>query len=117
MTELSVFIRDEFVKNSVDKLFENYICIDTIEKADKMLSCISMGKYANIVFKNSIIKNYFIDTVSIIRPDAKIINCNCSVDKFFENDFNGLLIYNNLKHCKFSEIIEYISNHKGILLC
>ena len=117
MKELSAFIKDGFVKNGVDKLFENNICVDTIEKAEMIASEIGYGKYANIVFKNSAIKNYFIDSLHITRPDATIINCNCTVDKFFENEFRGLLIYNNLKHCKCREIIEYINNHKGILLC
>ena len=73
-------------------------------------------KNINIVFKNSMIKNHFIDSLSTARPDINVINCNCSVDKFFENDFSGFLVFNNLKRCQHSEIIEEIKNHKGVLL-
>lgn len=116
MKNLSMFIKDEFVKRSIDKLFENCICIDTIDEAKELASAVSYGKYANIVFNSSVCKNHFIDELSTACPDIKVINCNCSTDKFFENDFYGFLVFNNLKHCKSTEIIEEIKNHKGILL-
>ena len=116
MKNLSVFIKDEFVKRSIDKLFENCICIDTMEAAEQLVWDVSFGKYANVVFNSSVCKNHFIDELSTAYPDINVINCNCSADKFFENDFYGFLVFNNLKHCKSTEIIEEIKNHKGILL-
>lgn len=116
MKNLSVFIKDEFVKRNIDKLFEHSICIDTIEDAERIVSEVSYGRCVNIVFNNSACKNHFIDEISTACPETKVINCNCSVDKFFENDFYGFLIFNNLKHCKSAEIIEEIKKHKGILL-
>jgi hypothetical protein len=54
--------------------------------------------------------------LSTARPDINVINCNSSIDSFLENDFTGLLVYNNLKHCKYKEIIEMINKHKGIII-
>ena len=114
MKELSVFIRDAFVSADVNGLFEDSVYICAIDDVDSIVSDISCGKYVNVVCKNSSIKEYFIDSLYTLRPDANVINCNCSVNRFFENEFNGLLIFNNMKNCKHTEIIEEISNHKGI---
>jgi hypothetical protein len=116
MKTLFTFIKDSFVAVGVNKLFENCICIDTMDAVDDVVSDISCGKYASIVFKNSIIKNRFFDMLSTARPDINVINCNSSIDSFLENDFTGLLVYNNLKHCKYKEIIEMINKHKGIII-
>ena len=117
MKNLSSFIRDEFVKKDIDRFFENSVCIDTIEQANKMALQVSYGAYANFVFKNTACKNVFIDRLRIARTDINVINCNCSVNRFFENDFNGFLVFNNLKHCQHKEIIEKIKNYNSILLC
>lgn len=117
MKNLSVFIRDEFVKKDIDKFFENSICIDTIEQANKMALNVSYGAYANFVFENTACKNIFIDKLNMVRNDINVINCNCTINSFFENDFSGFLVFNNLKHCQHKEIIEEIKKQKGILLC
>lgn len=117
MRNLSSFIHDEFVKKGIDKFFENSICIDTIEQANKMALKVSYGAYANFVFENTACKNAFINRLRIARTDINVINCNCSVNRFLENNFNGFLVFNNLKHCQHREIIEEIKNHKAILLC
>jgi hypothetical protein len=117
MKNLSAFIKDEFVKKDIDKFFENSICIDTIEQANKMALNVSYGAYANFVFENTICKNNFLDKLHTVRTDINVINCNCTVNSFFENSFNGFLVFNNLKHCQHKEIIEEIKKHKSILLC
>jgi hypothetical protein len=117
MKHLSVFIKDEFVKENVDSFFTNSICIDTIEQITGAVLNVSYGNYANIVFANSQLKERFLDKLSSIRPDINIINCNCTVSRFFENKFNGFLVFNNLKRCQHAEIIEEIKKHNGILLC
>lgn len=117
MKHLSVFIKDEFVKENVDSFFTNSICIDTIEQITGVVLNVSYGNYANIVFANSQLKERFLDKLSSIRPDINIINCNCTVNRFFENKFNGFLVFNNLKRCQHAEIIEEIKKHNGILLC
>ena len=117
MKNLSIFIHDEFIKKDIDKLFENNICIDTIEKATDIAVGILYGNYANIIFTNSNVKERFLDKLATVKPDANIINCNCTVDRFFENDFTGFLVFNNLKKCHHKEIIEEIKKHNAILLC
>lgn len=117
MKNLSVFIKDEFVKQNIDKLFENCICIDTIDKAIDFAVKVGYGNYANIVFTSSLIKDRFIDKISTIHPDLNVINCNCTIDSFFENSFNGYLIFNNLKRCQHMEIIEEIKKYNAVLLC
>lgn len=116
MKNLSMFIKDEFVKNSIDKLFENCIYADTLDESEQLVRKISQGEYINIVFNNTMSKNHFIDELNTVCPDIKVINCNCTEDTFFDNDFHGTLVFNNLKHCKSMEIINKIRNHKSILL-
>ena len=117
MKDLSSFVKDEFIKKA---LFEEGLFIDSIEETESLVSEVGCGKYVNIFFKSSSLKDIFIDRLSIIRPDVTIINCNCSVDKFYENDIEsikGLIIFNNIKKCKHSEIIESIKKYKGVLIC
>lgn len=117
MKNLSIFIKDEFIKENIDKLFENSICIETVEEANRAVSNINYGSCANIVFTNSYIKDIFLNELKTYRSDVNIINCNSTVSGFFENNFGGFLVFNNLTHCKHAEIIEEIKKHKGILLC
>ena len=112
-----MFNKDGFVKNDIDIFFENSICIDTIEQAIALTASVSYGNYANIVFSNSLLKERFIERLQIYRDDLNVINCNCTVDRFFENNFCGFLVFNNLKHCKHKEIIEEISKHNAVLIC
>lgn len=114
MKDLSEFVKDEFIKNH---LFDESVYISTTDEADDLVSDVSYGRYVNIVFKNSSIKEYFIDKLNTHRPDANIINCNCTIDKFYENNFDGLLVFNNIKKCKHLQIIEDLQNYKGILIC
>lgn len=116
MKNLSVFIYDKFIKKDIDKLFENCICIDTIEEAIDAAINTLYGNYANIVFTNSVIKDRFLDKLSTIHLNINVINCNCSVDRFFENDFTGYLVFNNLKKCHSKEIIEEINKYKNKIL-
>lgn len=117
MKDLLDFVKNEFNKKA---LFEEGLLVDTIAETEKLVSEVSYGKYVNIVFKNSSMKDIFIDKLLTARPDANIINCNCSLDKFSElniNNLSGLLVFNNIKKCKHSEIIETIKNYKGIMIC
>lgn len=114
MNTLSI---DNVVKNAIEKLFENCVCIDTMDAANNIALATTYGYYANIVFDNTLLKDSFIDKLSSIRPDINVINCNCTINSFFENSFDGFLVFNNLKRCKHLEIIEEIKRYKGILIC
>ena len=60
MKDLSTFVKDAFLKNH---LFDEGVYISTIEEADKMISEVSYGRYVNIVFEHSGIKDYFINNL------------------------------------------------------
>ena len=117
MKNLSKFIKDEFVKQHIDEFFNNGICIETIEQANQVALDISYGSYANIVFTNSLVKERFIERLTVLYSDINVINCNCTVNRFLENNFDGFLVFNNLKRCQHAEIIKEIKKHKAILLC
>ena len=117
MKDLRSFVKDEFIKKA---LFERSLYVDSIEEAKNAAIKIGYGHYENVVFKNSSIKDIFINQLLTIRPDTNIINCNCSLNKFNEIKFDnlsGLLVFNNVKSCKHNEIIEAIKTHKSILIC
>lgn len=114
MRELSEFVKNEFAKK---QLFEEYEFIDSIEGVDEIIGSLNCGIYANIKFKNSGLKDYFIDQITTCRPESIIINCNCSIESYFENNFSGLIIFNNVGRCKYQEILEDLNNYKAIRIC
>lgn len=114
MKQLSDFVKTEFAKK---QMFEDYKLIESIEGVDEAISTLNCGIYMNIKFKTSGLKDYFIDKITTIRPESNIINCNCSVDSYFENKFSGLIIFNNISRCKYNEILEDLNNYKAIRLC
>lgn len=116
MRDLSTFIKDTYNKCSIDKLFEGCMHIDSIESAERLAKHIGNGHYVNATFESTLYKNRFIQVLSNLKPNINVVNCNSSVDRFFENDFNGFLVFNNLKFCQHKEIIEEIKHHKGVMI-
>lgn len=116
MKSLSTFIKDEYAHSAVNRLFKECVYVNSMDIAERTAKDICYGRRCNIVFENSIYKNRFINVLTTLKPDINVINCNCSVDSFFENDFNGFLVFNNLKYCNNKEIINEITTRKGILI-
>ena len=114
MKQLSEYIKDEFIKN---KFFENSIYVKDVVTADSLAYDVSIGKIFNVVFDNFALKEHFFDTLSSDNRNLNIINCNSTIDRFFENDFSGLLVFDNIKKCKDSKILEEIKKYKAILIC
>lgn len=114
MKELSDFVKNEFIKQ---QLFENCIYVDTIEGVNEVINSLNRGIYLNIKFKTTNLKEYFIDQITTSRPESNIINCNCSVNSYFENTFNNLIIFNNLGKCKHQEILKDVEKYKAIKIC
>ena len=114
MKELSTFVKDEFLKN---KLFEEGLYINDFAEVDELAHKVNYGELFNIVFQNTNLKEYFLDILSTARPEVNVINCNSSVDRFFENEFSGLIVFDNIKKCKNSKILEEVKKHKAILIC
>lgn len=115
MKDLSNFVKTEFVKKQI---FEKYIFIDTIESVDEVINTLNSGIYMNLKFKTSSLKNHFIDKITTIRPESNFINCNCSIERYYENEFRDLLIFNNISKCKYEEILNDINKYdKSIKIC
>lgn len=114
MRELSTFVKDEFLKT---KLFEEGLYINDFSEANDLAHKANYGETFNVVFSNTNLKEYFLDTLSTARPELNVINCNSSVDRFFENEFSGLIVFDNIKKCKDTKILEEIKKYKAILIC
>lgn len=115
MKDLSDFVKNEFVKR---QLFEQYNYIDTIEGVDEIVSTLNFISNMNIKFKSTSLKDYFIDKITTVRPESNIINCNCSVERYYENNFDSsLIIFNNIGKCRYQEILEDIEKYKSVKIC
>lgn len=118
MKNLSTFISDRFTKVLIDNLFSESVYVDTMADAENSARLVSAGKINCIVFENSTLKSRFMNSLSILRPNLNIINCNCSIESFKDNNLDdGFLVFNNLKHCHNKDIIEEIKRHKGVIIC
>ena len=114
MKELSIFIKDEFIKN---KLFEEGRYINTFEDVNNLVVEATNGNTFNVLFANSYLKDSFLCNLQTFRPDINIINCNSSLNRFYQNNFDGLLVFDNIKKCKEPSILEEIKLHNAILIC
>lgn len=117
MKDLSDFIKNELLKKRVfDE--NNYNSISTIEEAEDVISSIVCGNMHNLVFDNSNIKTFFINKLLTTKPDTSVINCNCSLSRFNESDFDSdLLVFDNILKCKYPEILEKIKKIEGVFIC
>lgn len=117
MMDLNIYIKNEFIKNKLKEI--PYIYINNIEEAERIAYDISMGKYINIIFESSYLKNIFFSIIKLNRPDVSIINCNSNI-KIFEDNIlnnNGFIIYNNINRNIDNNVIEIIKENKGIFVC
>lgn len=114
MENLSNFVKTEFAKKQI---FGNYIVIDTIEGVDEAINTLNCGIYSNIKFKTTFLKNYFLDRITTVRPESNIINCNCTIDSYYENSFDGFIIFNNVGKCHHEEIINDMKKYKAVNIC
>lgn len=114
MNELSRFVKEEFIKTDI---FEKGELVETLDDVNRVVVRVTIGEHINITFRSSYLKDYFISRVRDIRPDLNVINCNCTIDRFNENNFGGLLVFDNIKKCGHLEIIETIKQYKGVIIC
>ena len=114
MKELSRFVKEEFAKTN---LFDGGVYVDTLEEAKQLVVRVNMGERPNITFRSSYIKDYFISRLSEYRPDLNVVNCNCTVDRFYENHFGGLLVFDNVRKCGHLEIIEEVKQYNCVIIC
>ena len=114
MRKLSDFVKDEFIKK---QLFEEGLYINNFDEVNAVVNNINNGEYKNIIFENTYLKERFLSRLKMLRPDYNLINCNSSINRFFENDFNGLIVFDNIKKCKDKKILEEIKKYKAVLIC
>lgn len=114
MKNLSLFVKDEMIKH---RLFNDGVYVNTLEDAEMYANKVGFGHKYNFIFNTSNLKEHFFDVLQTARQDITIVNCNCSTERFYEYDLSGVVIFDNIKKCKNSEIIEVVKNSKGILIC
>lgn len=114
MKNLSVFVKDEIIKH---RLFDDGVLISCVEDSEKYAKEIGFGKKYNLIFESTKLKEQFFDILTMTRQDVTIVNCNCSTERFYEYDLSGFVIFDNIKKCKNSDVIEVVKNSNGILIC
>ena len=115
-TNLTRYIKNSYIK---DMFTSSYICVDSMEDAEKWGRNFSLGEYNNLIFKTSYMKEVFFTTITSNRKDITIINCNSNTSKLNELLWNakGLIIYNNIDRCEDPDVIDIIRNKKGYFIC
>jgi hypothetical protein len=116
LTDLSMYIKNEFAKQ---KIGESFITISTIEEAETAAATVSQGNICNLIFKNSILRSRFFSILEVSRPDITIVNCNTNYRVFDKQVFEagGQVIYNNFNRCDDNDIVKYILNNKSTIIC
>lgn len=116
LTDLSMYIKNEFAKQ---KISESFITISSIEEAEHAATDISQGKQYNLVFKNSILKTRFFSIIEVNRPDITVINCNTNYRVFNQQVFEARsqILYNNFNKCDDDDIVQYILDNKSTIIC
>lgn len=119
--DLQRYIQNDDIRKQFE---ESYIYIDADTDMKKYAMDIryneALTKIPRLIFSKSVLKNKFFDMLGFYNDnDITILNCNSNID-LFRITFSGrgaVLIYNNVRKCDDEEILEYINNYKGILVC
>lgn len=114
MKELSTFVKDEFIKK---KLFEEGLYINNFDDIKKLVIDANNKIYFNVIFENTYLKENFLTLLKNTCPDFNIINCNSSLERFVNNDFGEFIVFDNIKKCKDTRIIDEIKKYNAILIC
>ena len=93
--------------------------IDSLDSAEQIAHSIAQNDLINIVFESSVIKNRFFSELKRMRPDATIICCTSTLQRFKRNveESSDLIIYNNINKCENSDILDIIKENKGVFVC
>ena len=91
--------------------------VSTLDEAELVAKSIAMGRYCNLIFEASYIKNHFFETLQIYNRDVSIINCDSKLERF-ENDIleaEDLIVFDNINHCKDFDLVKQVKNK--VLIC
>lgn len=114
MKDLARFVKEEFNKS---ELFENGVYVENLDDVKSVITRIIVGEQLKITFQSSHIKDHFISRLRGVHPDLNVINCNCTIDRFYENNFDGVIVFDNVKKCGHPEIIEVVKQYNGVIIC
>lgn len=113
---------------NIEKYFKNKIILELINPykiitSQNEVDCIICNlldskKIPNIIFEDYELKTYFYAKISDYNIEYKYINCNSSIERFFEDiQTDKLILFNNINNCKDSDILKIIKNTPGIIIC
>lgn len=112
---------DKYIKNTtIKEVFkENYKLIETFEDIDCFIYNIQMNKKLyNLLFSNHSLKNYMYSKLDEYCIEYNYINCNSSIERFFNDIQNdGIKIFDNINNCQNEDIIKIIKNTAGVIIC
>ena len=104
------------MRNIFSKSFK--IMKDEIDVDLFIINNIHLNNSHNILFEDHSLKNYFYSKLDEYGFNYKYVNCNSSIERFFNDiDPNKLNIFNNINICNDKDIIKIIKNTPGILIC
>ena len=112
LVSLTKYLKVESIKELIG---DNYVYIDSLDSAEQIAHSIAQNDLTNIVFESSVIKNRFFSELKRMRPDATIICCTSTLQRFKRNV--DLIIYNNINKCENSDILNIIKENKGVFVC
>lgn len=95
------------------------LIISDVEQAESLACSIYINRH-NIIFRTSYLKYAFFSKIKIYYPSIKIINCDSSKKRFFNDikDYDGeLIIFDKVNYCEDFDIFNMINNMNRILIC
>jgi hypothetical protein len=115
MININNYIKNENTLNIINP----YKIIDDFNEVDIMVcNILDDKKIPNLIFSNLELKNYFYSKLEDYNIKYNYINCNSSIERFFNDIQNdGLILFNNINNCKDPDIIKIIKNTDGIIIC
>ena len=115
MIDVNKYIKNEYTLNLLTpyKIVKNQIDVEVI-----VSNILDFKKVPNLIFSDNELKNYFYYKLDEYNIDYNYVNCNSSLERFF-NDIHqeGLIIFNNINNCKDENILKIIKNTPGIIIC
>lgn len=114
LLDLDSFIKVDFLHKELSK---SCVVVSNFQEADEYAWGVIQGKYNNVIFEKSSLKNYCFNKIQSYM-DVNIINCHSCLERFCESlKETQLTIFDNVNKCTNIDILSIITNRKGILVC
>lgn len=113
---INTYIQNEEMRDIFSKSFK--IIKDEVDVDVFIVNDIYLNNSYNLLFECPSLKNYFYSKLDEYGFNYKYVNCNSSLERFFNDiDPDKLNIFNNINACNDKDIIKIIKNTPGILIC